>query len=143
MLIEAELGQLGGVEDPEERLRLLARVTMEPFLHDERTVKIAIVIFQVMLSGGSRRPARDLVREAFRGLRQAVVDTLLDGVARGVFRPEIAREAEKIAINLTAYLDGVGLHYYMGERFFDLMEQVDFQIEQLLPSLRAIPEASR
>jgi AcrR family transcriptional regulator len=129
-----------GIRDPEERLRRLCQVAMEPFLHDERTVRIAIVMFQMLLSDQSRRPARDLVRRAFRGFRQAIVDTLLDGVASGAFRPGIARDAERIATNLTAYLDGVGLHYYMGGRFFDLMEQVDFHIEHLLPSLRAAPE---
>ncbi len=134
--------RLEGVRDPEQRLRRLARVAMEPFLDDERTVRIAIVMFQMLLSDGSR-PARDLVRRAFRGFRQAVVDTLLDGVASGAFRPGIARDAEKIAINLTAYLDGVGLHYYMEERFFDLMQQVDFHIEHLLPSLRAAREETR
>jgi AcrR family transcriptional regulator len=135
--------RLEGVVDPEERLRQLCRVAMEPFLHDERTVRIAIEMFQMLLSDSGRRPARDLVRRAFRGFRQAVVDTLLDGVASGAFRPGIARDAEKIATNLTAYLDGVGLHYYMGERFFDLMEQVDFHVEHLLPGLRAASKETR
>ena len=52
-----------------------------------------------------------------------------------MFRPEVARDAERIAINLTAYLDGIGLHYCMSKDYIDLKQQVDFHIAHLLPSL--------
>jgi AcrR family transcriptional regulator len=134
--------RLEGVDDPEERLRALAQGSVEVFISDERSIQVAIKLFQDMLTSG---PAlgTDLVREAFRGLRQAIIDTLLDGISRGTFRPEIARDAERIAINLTAYLDGIGLHYYMSQRFFDLREQVDHQVDLLLESLWVVPEERR
>jgi len=127
-------GQLDGLDDPAERLRRFAELSMEAFISDERTVKVGIAIFQSLLSGGV--PAHhDLIREMFRGFRKTIIDILLDGVARGVFRPEVARDAERIAINLTAYLDGIGLHYYMSKDYIDLKEQVSFHIDHLLPSL--------
>ena len=61
---------------------------------------------------------------------------LLEGVSKGVFRPEIAKDAEKIAINLAAYLDGIALHHFMSKDFFDLKEQVDSYLEELLGSLK-------
>ena len=69
-------------------------------------------------------------------LRKTLVDTLLDGVSQGVFKPEIAIDAEKIAINLFAYLDGIGFHYIIGKSHFDLMEQVNFYLDNLIEQLR-------
>ncbi len=136
-MVEAAKTVLEGVDDPVERLRRLVHASMEPFISDERTLKLTIAMFQVMLTGGKLDPHGNLIREMFRGFRQTLVEILLDGVSRGVFRPEIAKDAEKIAINLTAYLDGIGLHYYMSDGYFDLREQIEFHLEHLIPSLRA------
>lgn len=131
---QAAAGELEGIEDPPRRLRRFAELSMQAFLSDERVARVAIAMFQALLSGGV--PAHhDLIREMFQGFRKTITDILLDGVARGVFRPEVARDAERIAINLTAYLDGIGLHYYMSRSYFDLEEQVGYQVEQLLASL--------
>jgi hypothetical protein len=81
----------------------------------------------------------DLIREVSAPIRRAIRGILLDGVSQGVFRPEIARDVERIAINLVAYVDGIGLHYVTNPTFFDLSEQVDFYLENLLESLRVSP----
>lgn len=130
----AVAGQLEGVDQPALRLRRFAELSMQAFLSDERTARIGIAMFQALLSGGVP-PHHELIREMFQGFRKTITDILLDGVSRGDFRPEVARDAEKIAINLTAYLDGIGLHYYMSRSYFDLKEQVGFQIDQLLRGL--------
>jgi hypothetical protein len=80
----------------------------------------------------------DLIREGFREFRKIITDILLEGVSKAIFRPEIAKDAEKIAINLAAYLDGIGLHYYMSKNYFDLKEQVDAYLEELLESLKPV-----
>ena len=72
-------------------------------------------------------------------MRTAIVDILLEGVSQGVFRPEIAKDTDKIAINLFGYLDGIGMHYMINPIFFDLKEQIEFYLDQLLSSIRAHP----
>ncbi len=127
---------LNGVDDPVERLKRFAQSSMDILVADERTVKLGIAMFQMLLSREQDLAHHNLIREMFRGFRLTIVDILLDGVSKGVFRPEIARDAEKIAINLTAYLDGIGLHYCMSRNYFDLKEQIDFYFEELLLSLK-------
>ncbi len=134
MWADAE-GELTGIEDPVERLRKFAGVSMDLFISDERTIKLAIAMFQAALPSEKELLHHDLIREIFRDFRKFIIDTLLEGVSKRVFRPEIAKDAEKIAINLAAYLDGIALHHFMSKDFFDLKEQVDAYLEELLESL--------
>lgn len=129
-------GELAGVEDPIERLRKIVGTTMDLFLSDERTIKLVIAMFQAALPSEKELFHHDLIREIFRDFRKLIIDTLLEGVSQGLFRPEIAKDAEKIAINLAAYLDGIALHHFMSKDFFDLKEQVDSYLEELLESLK-------
>ena len=64
------------------------------------------------------------------------MDILLDGISRGLFRPEIARDAEKIAVNLLAYFDGISLHSIMSENYFDIKKQIDFYLNGLIRSIQ-------
>jgi AcrR family transcriptional regulator len=132
---EAEEG-IVNVEDPVERLEVFVRSMTKTFMSDERTIKLVIAMFQSLLASGQELLHHDLIREAFGDFRKVIIDTLLEGVSKGVFRPEIARDAEKIAINLAAYLDGIALHHFMSPDFFDLEEQVDSYLEELIDSLR-------
>ena len=61
---------------------------------------------------------------------------LLEGVAQGAFKPEIARDVEKLVINLFAYLDGIAVHYVVNRNDFDLVEQVNFYLDRLLNDIR-------
>lgn len=120
---------------PPERLRALVHAMVEVSLADERSVRIAAAIFQLFLTSPRLLTQRDLAGEVLRGARESVVDILRDGVSHGIFRPETAREAESIATNLLAYLDGIALHYYMSRSYFDLMSQVDLYLDHLLRDL--------
>jgi AcrR family transcriptional regulator len=127
---------LKGVDDPEVRLRRYVNASMDTFLSDGQGARLLIAAFQAILTVEKSFTHHDTIREAFGGFRKVIVATLLDGVSKGVFRPEIAKDAETIAINLAAYLDGIGLHYLMGKNDFDLKDQVDAYVQELLESLR-------
>ena len=71
-----------------------------------------------------------------RRYRETIVGILRDGVVQGHFREEVLENAEQIAINLLAYFDGIGMHYYLSRNYFDLMDQVDFYVDQVLKDLR-------
>ena len=66
---------------------------------------------------------------------------LLEGVSAGCFRPEIARDAEKIAIDLLAYLDGIFLHAMLSDpQFLDLKAQLAFHMKTFIDYLMASGE---
>ena len=138
MWLDAQ-GELADVEEPIEKLQKIVGVTMDLFLNDERSIKLVIAMFQAALPSEKELFHHDLIRETFRDFRKIIIDTLLEGVSKGDFRPEIAKDAEKIAINLAAYLDGIALHHYMSKDFFDLKEQVDSYLDELLESLKMHP----
>ena len=50
---------------------------------------------------------------------------------------EIAASAEKIAVNLHAYLDGIGLHSIVSGKYFDIKEQIDHYMDNLIRSITA------
>jgi AcrR family transcriptional regulator len=123
------------VDDPEQRLRLLVQGMMEAFISDERVIKLTALMFQLMLNDMALLE-NEQVNRMLRGLRKFLYDILLEGIARGVFKPEIARDIKRITINLFAYLDGIAFHYFINKNEFDLMEQVNFYLDRLLNDLR-------
>jgi len=127
------------IKDPATRLRALAESNMEIVdPADPTDLKLLLeFLHHSMLEGGALYRHRYLVKDMHAGIRKIVVDTLLDGISKGVFRPEIARNAEKIAINLLAYLDGISLHSILSENYFDLKQQVDLYMKNLINEIRA------
>jgi len=126
-------------QDPETRLRQLCGATMDAFLHDTSMVKLFFGFIKIYFDDPSAFQRYETMQRMSAPMRTAIVDILLDGVSQKVFRPEIARDAERIAINLFAYLDGLGMHYMLNPDYFDLGEQVEFHLEVLLTNLRAEP----
>jgi AcrR family transcriptional regulator len=130
--------QLEGIDDPVERLKRYVQSAMEACVSDKRVVRLLIAMIQIMLEEEKLRSHRDLIRGTMQNAARFIVDTLLEGVSRGIFRPEVSDSAEKIAVNLLAYLDGISLYYYyMSRDHINLEAQVSFYLDNLLNGLRA------
>jgi AcrR family transcriptional regulator len=126
--------QLVAVDDPIDRLRAFAELSVaivEPI--DPGVARLSIdVLRHTILQDGTLYKRRHLMKEVHTGMRRIVVQILLEGISRGIFRPDVARDAEKVAINLLAYLDGISLHSLISEGDFNLREQIEFSLENVL-----------
>jgi len=132
---EVQLSErIKGIKDPAARLHAVAETNMELVdPADPTDLRLSLEFLQhSMLEDGVLYKHRYLVKDMHTGMRRIVVDTLLDGISKGVFRPEIARDAEKIAINLLAYIDGISLHSILSKNYFNLKEQIDLYMENLI-----------
>ena len=135
--VEASVSPRGdGGADPVSRLRTLITASTRAFLEDPRMIRLFLGIAQVVLRDPELRDQLDVVQRVSSPVRESIREILVDGVTAGVFRPEVADDAERIAINLVAFVDGLGLHYVANPEFFDLSVQVDFHLEMLVDSLR-------
>ena len=123
-------------ETPEDRLRSFVRRGMEAFLDDPRAMRIFTGLMQFLVTDETFFQRFPVIQEMSRQYRATIVAILRDGVEQGHFRAEVLENAEQIAINLLAYCDGIGMHYYLSRNYFDLMKQVDFYVEQLVADLR-------
>jgi AcrR family transcriptional regulator len=140
--IERQLSDsLKGIDDPIRRLHVVARMNIELCDPDDPdTARLFFeIIQQAFLKGGAFYKRRYIMKELHIGMRRMVVNILLDGVSRGLFRPEIARHSEKFAINLLAYLDGLVFHGIFSKGYFDVNEQVDFYLQNLTRAILAKP----
>jgi AcrR family transcriptional regulator len=129
--------RLEGLEDPIERLYAVARMHKELYGSiDSNTMHLFLQILQQsMMPGGIIAKRRHLVQEMAATATRTMANVLLEGVARGVFRPEMAASAETIAVNLHAFLDGIGLHSIVSGKTFDLERQIDFYMDHLIRSI--------
>lgn len=125
------------IEDPEKRIRSLILAIVEPFMTDDRVVKIMLMMFQAMLKDDTLME-HPLTRQVLTGMRKMLSNILLEGVAQGNFKPEIARDVETITINLFAYLDGITVHYVINKNDFDLMDQVNSYLDRLLNDIKIV-----
>ncbi|MFQ5485674.1 MAG: TetR/AcrR family transcriptional regulator [Desulfobacterales bacterium] len=130
-----------GVKDPVQRLYIISETMCE--ICDPEDLETMRIIYEVMqqalVKNGVLFKKRHLVREMLIESRQMVVDILLDGISNGLFRPEIASDAERIAVNFLAFLDGVGLHSLVSENYLNLKEQIDFYLHHLLKMILEEP----
>jgi AcrR family transcriptional regulator len=126
--------QLDGIDDPVERLRNFAHSSMEAFMSDKRIMRLFLAMLEIMLD--SEKPYPQLIRETMQGVTKAIADILHDGVSRGIFRPDVLADAGKIAVNFMAYLDGIGVYYYMLKDYINMEDQIDLYLDNLLGSLR-------
>ena len=122
------------IDDPVQRLFAVAEMTVkwvDPL--DSATMRLSLEILQQsLMEGGIIFKKRHLVKKIHDGLCRMVMDILLDGISRGIFKPEIARDAETIANNLLACLDGISLHSLLSRNDFDLKSQIDFYMQNLI-----------
>lgn len=120
------------IEDPELRLRTFVSESMAEFTRDQLAIQTSISVFQVVLSNLDNSKWSDPIQSAFKDTWKIIVQIIMDGHEKGVFNISDQGEAEKIAINLLAFLDGICLHYYASGGRFDLMTQVDHYMKYLL-----------
>lgn len=125
--------------DPLTRLRVLFQASTQAFLEDPRMISLFLGIIQVAMRDRELLERLDVIRKVSEPIRNEICKILLDGVSQGVFRPEVASQAERIAINLVAFVDGLGMHTIASPGFFDLSDQIDLYLEGLLNSLRVNP----
>ena len=135
-------GTYAEIDDPEARLRAFVRSGMETFLADGRSMRLFLRMVQLLLTEEAFFRSHALIQEMTAGFREEGKAILLDGVTRGIFAPQSAEAIEKTAINLLAYMDGIGLHYAMNPDYFDLYEQVDAYLDSLVEGLKAVPTAA-
>jgi hypothetical protein len=81
----------------------------------------------------------NLLRGMFQRARQTIAAIITEGVSKGIFRPEARQEAETIAINMIAYLDGIWLHSLISAGGIDLYAQVDYYLDNLFRSIERTP----
>ncbi len=127
---------LANIEDPEQRLRVFVQAMMEAFIHDERSVKMTISTFQMMLQSGLESAHHHQFRRVFYTMWELLDAVLLDGVKQGSFRPEITREVRTVSVNMMAYLDGIAFHYMVNKDEIDVMAQVNFYLDRLIHYLK-------
>ncbi len=129
---------LEGITDPEHKLYAIAETNIALVdAIDPAVLRLsAEFLQQSLLEDGVLYKRRYLIKEMYTGQCRLVMDILLDGISRGLFRAEIARDVEKIAINLLACFDGIFLHSVMSDNDFDLREQVSFYMGSLMRSIR-------
>ncbi len=125
-----------GIEDPVERLLTYARQATTTFVQDDTVAKLGLDIMKLLLDDQGPHKKYSVIRDASRAYKKVLMNILLDGVSIGVFRPEIARDAEKIAINIFAFLDGIAFHWLMDKDYFDIAEQVDYHMRNMILALQ-------
>jgi AcrR family transcriptional regulator len=140
------LGQLsemtGRIADPIQRFASFFKMMRELFnFQDPGTVRLfAEINQQTFTETGVFKKHRHIIKDMRARFCRMVEDILLDGVSKKIVRPEVAREARKIAVNLMAYLDGIGIHYLISENYPEFEAQVDYYIENFIRAILIKPD---
>lgn len=127
--------------DPTRRLSLIAELYLQSCEESPQGTRLFLeVITQTCLQGGIFFDRPHLIRELHQRIVRIMVAYLLDGVSRGQLRPGIARNAEKICINLMAFLDGILMHGLIEEGYINVREQIALFLEHMIPLLTNGPD---
>jgi len=125
------------IQDPVARLKAFIGMVKDVLNAGDPDPKklFADIDQQTFMPGGAFYKRRHIIKDMRAAFCSLVTDILLDGVSKKVFKPEIARDVSKIAVNLLAYLDGICMHYLIMEEYRIFEEQVDFYIKKFVNSI--------
>ncbi|MBU1239760.1 TetR/AcrR family transcriptional regulator [Myxococcota bacterium] len=129
--------------DPLTRLRTLFAASTKAFLDDPKVILVFLGISQLVIKDpalGQRFGGAEVISAP---IRKVICSILADGVAAGLFHVHVLENSESIARNLVAFVDGIGLHYVTNPHAFDLAEQINFYLEQLIATLSVAPNGDR
>ena len=139
------LGEMTGeMDDPLLRFESFIKMMRDIFnFKNPGTVKLFVEINQqTFMENGVFNKHRHIIKDMRSKFCRMIEDILLDGVSKKLIRTEVARDAHKIAVNLMAYLDGIGMHYLITEEYPEFEEQVDFYIKNFIRAILIDPGAS-
>jgi len=125
--------------DPEKKIRAYVYNVMETFMSDPRSMRILLAIIQMLIKNRNLISKEIQLQDMFRRSRQTIISLIQEGVSQHVFRPEIKAEAETIAINLIAFIDGIWMHSLInteGTGGFNLHAQVKYHLDHLFKSIK-------
>ena len=130
-LINRMVEKTRNIENPVDRLNAFIDIIKDVLKVQEPDPKklFADIDQQTFMPGGAFYKRRHIIKDMRASFCDLVADILLDGVSKKVFKAEIARDVRKIAVNLLAYIDGIGMHYLIMEEYREFEEQVDFYIK--------------
>lgn len=128
--IRAGQAALQGIDDPAERLRRIARLHLERLGRDRDLA----VVFQVELRQSTKFMAR-LSATQLRDYLGLIRDTIADGQARGVFRPQVpAMFGAKL---LFGALDEMATNWILSDRRYALADDADAVVDVFLHGVAA------
>ena len=131
-MIEEVESIVGEIQEPERRLRTYVNTMVDSILSDDQIPTLILSIMQYFLTRIHDKVFGEVLRRMFSAGVESISGILIDGMEQGVFRIAGRREAETIAVNLAAFLDGICIDYMVTGRSFDLREQVDHYLAYLL-----------
>ena len=121
--------------------------TIPRLLHRFLTVTVVLLICHQIAAHGEIRWRSGTV--AMPRMDQAELASAIGGLSSGIRgRHVVARfdrplgpaeraQLEKAGLNLLAYLDGMGIYYYVLKGQINLERQIDLYLDELLKSLKA------
>ena len=136
-LINRMVEKTRNIENPVDRLNAFIGIIKDVLKVQEPDPKklFADIDQQTFMPGGAFYKRRHIIKDMRASFCDLVADILLDGVSKKVFKAEIARDVSKIAVNLLAYVDGIGMHYLIMEEYQEFEEQVDFYIKGFVEAI--------
>jgi AcrR family transcriptional regulator len=130
---------LDGVKNPKDRLIQYTKSILDHITNDPKTAGILFAIFQLLISKQCDQNQNTNLKNMFSQARRTIAGFLKEGFAAGIFNEKADIEAELIATDLIAYLDGILLHSLVSDDI-DLRKQVDRYLESLLLQLKPTKE---
>lgn len=132
---QAEL-PMADLDDPVAMLYSYAHGAMDAFYQDEKGIKIFLSILQLIGNASTHEVLGQLLTKMADRPKKAITAVLLEGVSRGIFRPGVAAEVDRIAVNTLAYLDGIGIYYFINKEMVQIDALIDYYLDTLVSYLK-------
>jgi len=127
------------IVDPVERLRHLAEISVKDVKMMELESTLSLGMIQLLLREESYGPQKKVVLELMEKMHRRgfeyIAEIIKDGVRKGVFKPEVEKEAMTIAINLNSFLTGLVLNHIFFHAESDYEKQVKLYFDYILDNL--------
>ncbi|MBN2723779.1 MAG: TetR/AcrR family transcriptional regulator [Deltaproteobacteria bacterium] len=123
-------------DTPDKQLKDLFKHTTSNFIKHPEIISFFIELIGYLQKNMHQNKHLQLIKRIGAPVRKHIVDILQYGIDKKFFREEIAKDLEKTAINLVAFVDGLGLQYVSDPQFFNLDIQINCFLDYFLNSIR-------
>jgi AcrR family transcriptional regulator len=123
-------------DDARDAIRALLEASIAGFMAAPDVLRVFLGMTEFFLRAPELQRFA-IAREVSSPMRAAITALLIQGAQGGQFRTFATQEAEAIATNIVAFVDGLGLHYATGPDQLDVHHQLGMFLDLQFQALAA------
>ncbi len=123
-------------EEPENKIHVFLNSSVFNFINDQKTIKLFFMLAPCFVQNQRFKFSQSLAYDMQLRTKNMLVEIINNGVESGVFSSEAGKNADIVANDILAFIDGISMQSYYSKNYINIRRQLDFHVENILAYLK-------